>query len=441
MDTLSWSRIDVAPEVTFTTLISPFDPARFFAEYWEQRLLIVDGRHAEYYRALLSIADVDSLLTAGKLSYPQIRLTKAGESPPADDYTCANGRIDPVSVCKLFSDGMTAIFDSADQEIPQLARLCRNLGTELGFRFQTNLYLTPPNSGGFPVHYDTHDVFILQIFGSKNWEIFDSPTQLPMPGQHHDKSGVVPGSVTQSLLLKSGELLYIPRGVFHRAQSGSEPSLHITLGAHPRSWCEFLIEAVSELSLRDPSFRRALPIGFGVGKFNVTQTVAHFKELLATLRECADFQACASSFRSGFAQDARLQLEGQLLQTIELSNLGRDSVVRPVKGACYSVARTDSSIKLLYGNSELEIPLSLEKCLLDLLSTEDAKPVRELGGPDTFQDKEQIVRRLVEIGLARVVHTVPCDRGHPRRVGHPKTAPPPPPLGPAAVQPYLSASV
>jgi hypothetical protein len=262
----------------------------------------------------------------------------------------------------------------------------------------------------------------LQIAGSKNWEIFDSPVQLPMPGQHHDKADVVPGALTDSLLLKSGDLLYIPRGVFHRALSGSEPSLHVTLGAHPRSWCEFLIEAVSELTLRDPSFRRALPIGFGIGKFNLTETVGHFEELLARLRECADFQTCAASFRSEFARNSTSQMEGQLLQTIALSNLGCDSVVRPVKGACYSVTRMDTSLKLLYGNSELEIPLSLEKCLLDLLSTEDAKPVRELGGTDAIQDKEQIVRRFIEVGLARVVEKgSPGDHG--KGAGHPKTAP------------------
>ena len=34
------------------------------------------------------------------------------------------------------------------------------------FELQVNAYLTPPDSRGFNKHFDTHDVFVLQILGS-----------------------------------------------------------------------------------------------------------------------------------------------------------------------------------------------------------------------------------------------------------------------------------
>jgi ribosomal protein L16 Arg81 hydroxylase len=32
---------------------------------------------------------------------------------------------------------------------------------------QTNIYLSPPNAQGFGTHFDSHDVFVLQVAGSK----------------------------------------------------------------------------------------------------------------------------------------------------------------------------------------------------------------------------------------------------------------------------------
>ena len=38
-----------------------------------------------------------------------------------------------------------------------------------------NVYVTPANSVGFVSHFDSHDVFVLQLYGSKNWRVYDHP--------------------------------------------------------------------------------------------------------------------------------------------------------------------------------------------------------------------------------------------------------------------------
>lgn len=69
--------------------------------------------------------------------------------------------IDAVAVSKLFANGVTIVLDQMQRRLLTLATLCRDMENEVGTTFQTNLYLTPPHGGGFEVHYDTHDVFIL----------------------------------------------------------------------------------------------------------------------------------------------------------------------------------------------------------------------------------------------------------------------------------------
>ena len=48
---------------------------------------------------------------------------------------------------------------------------------------QINAYITPPENQGFAAHYDTHDVFVLQVAGSKRWTIHAPVLEHPLPGQ------------------------------------------------------------------------------------------------------------------------------------------------------------------------------------------------------------------------------------------------------------------
>ena len=54
-----------------------------------------------------------------------------------------------------------------------LRALVRGLEEQLGHPCQANAYLTPPGSQGFALHSDTHDVFVFQTFGAKEWEVHD----------------------------------------------------------------------------------------------------------------------------------------------------------------------------------------------------------------------------------------------------------------------------
>ncbi|KAJ0985114.1 hypothetical protein J5N97_003470 [Dioscorea zingiberensis] len=121
-----------------------------------------------------------------------------------------------------------------------------------------NIYLTPPKSQGLAQHYDDHCVFVCQLFGRKNWRILPRPMNLfprlyePLGRLHNlecDISGV------KQVLLEEGDILYIPRGYPHEAQTGvdegestsDEFSLHLTLGIEvepPFEWEGFTHIAV-----------------------------------------------------------------------------------------------------------------------------------------------------------------------------------------------------
>lgn len=102
-----------------------------------------------------------------------------------------------------------------------------------------NMYLTPPNSQGLACHYDDHCVFVCQLGGIKKWKVFHHPS-LQLPRLYEpikmENEGMMKDGSTQ-VLLKEGDVLYIPRGVPHEASTvdndesdgDSRFSLHLTL--------------------------------------------------------------------------------------------------------------------------------------------------------------------------------------------------------------------
>ena len=117
------------------------------------------------------------------------------------------------------------------ERLPSLAALCRAVERTFSSHFQTNIYLSPRNAQGFKTHYDSHDVFVLQVSGSKHWTLVrHASIELPLRGQGFDPEKHIPGPPTREFTIQAGDVLYCPRGLFHAARATDEVSLHITLG-------------------------------------------------------------------------------------------------------------------------------------------------------------------------------------------------------------------
>ena len=104
---------------------------------------------------------------------------------------------------------------------PPLAELVAQLELELGHPCQANAYLTPPGAQGFAVHSDSHDVFVFQTHGIKQWEV------------HTD------GDVDK-VRLEPGLSMYLPTGTPHAARAQDRASLHVTIGINQLTWRQLL---------------------------------------------------------------------------------------------------------------------------------------------------------------------------------------------------------
>lgn len=107
-----------------------------------------------------------------------------------------------------------------------------------------NMYLTPSDSQGLARHSDDHCVFVCQLIGAKRWKVYPRPdSKLPRLYEacyslHDLEDGNREGHGHQQIVLKEGDVLYIPRGCPHEAITDVDDdgnvntakfSLHMTL--------------------------------------------------------------------------------------------------------------------------------------------------------------------------------------------------------------------
>src|SRR3546814_1501771 len=107
---------------------------------------------------------------------------------------------------------------------------CRELEGALGHAVQANAYLTPPGAAGLTPHHDTHDVFVLQVHGTKHWIIREPLVEAPLDRHRSDHELAAEQPVLFEADMAPGDCLYLPRGFIHSAAAQEGVSLHLTIG-------------------------------------------------------------------------------------------------------------------------------------------------------------------------------------------------------------------
>lgn len=181
--------------------------------------------------------------------------------------------VDQHKVWKRFTDlGWSLRVLHPQRYCPELQTLLAGLESHFGCNTGCNAYLTPSNTQGFAPHFDDIDAIILQVSGKKRWRLY-APTFLhhilPRFSSKDFKQDEL-GECIFDKVLMPGDLLYMPRGTVHQAETPEDcktgHSLHLTLSFNQgenRMWGDFLEKVLSNaatLATRDVSvLRQALP--------------------------------------------------------------------------------------------------------------------------------------------------------------------------------------
>jgi bifunctional lysine-specific demethylase and histidyl-hydroxylase NO66 len=153
-------------------LLSPLPIDEFLNKVWEQQPYVIKRDAPDYHRSLFSAADLETVLEFGRPQPAELRVISEGEGLPPENYFQSDGRLDLNQLRRLYAEGHTIVIHGLHRLWRPVAVFTQALQRRLSYKVTPNIYLTPRAARGLNSHYDTHDVFIMQIAGVKTWRIY-----------------------------------------------------------------------------------------------------------------------------------------------------------------------------------------------------------------------------------------------------------------------------
>ncbi|WP_414167567.1 cupin domain-containing protein [Streptoverticillium reticulum] len=204
---------------------------------------------------LFSWDDLNRIIAAQRLEPPRLRLSVDGELVPLHRYAVPTtnrravtwSRIQPTDFHAQLRDGASLVLDAVEKIHPVVGAAAEGLERFLGTSVQANAYASWTEREGFGLHWDDHDVVVIQLHGSKRWRLYGVTREAPA-FRDVESPEKPEGDPVADIVLTRGDLLYLPRGWWHAvtADQGTE-SLHLTFGMVPHTGADLLLWVVDQL--------------------------------------------------------------------------------------------------------------------------------------------------------------------------------------------------
>lgn len=321
-------------------------------------------------------------------------------------YELADGTLDIAGVRNDLADGYTVICDRLERYLRGIAALSHAIEVELNFATQVNAYITPPGSTGFLPHLDHHDVLILQIHGTKTWQLYGE-TAVPaheMQRRKEIEEKIDPAGLPAptTLVLHAGDTLYLPRGRIHSAETGNEPSVHLTIGVHVPTVLSLLTHMLQLLSVRDDRIHTRLParhLDDPEVRSGLAETVA---DALALLAEPGLIAGGLDAFEDLLTRRGRCPPVGSVADAIAIDG---ETLVRKHQPLYSRVISADDRVALQFAQLVVSAGTDHEAAMRFLVGSTEPFRVAELPGLTATQQTE-LARSLVTSGfLVRLANT------------------------------------
>jgi ribosomal protein L16 Arg81 hydroxylase len=385
---------------TSLRLLEPYGASEFSQTHWERSTLVIHREDRDFFRDVLSLDEIDRLICSTRIPATNFNLARGDQPLPLSAYATGD-YVDQERSLGLHRQGATIILRSVDQWSASLTGLRVEIEEAIGFEAQLNLYLTPPGEKSTPPHWDTHELFILQIHGSKRWRLFDSSRTLPLEDERFQIGGDCVGPLRQEIVLQAGDTLYLPRGTIHEPVAESY-SIHVSIGVRTLRWFDMCTQMLKLLAKREGSPLRETMRAFPDGKAQ-GGLPAHIQQTLATAFAEPTLRCEAGELlHRQLGQRKAVERCGALLDTIHQPVV--DPIVRYRRrgGVAVNVARVEGCVEVSTGLEKARLPARMESAVLRALS--DASfTTEELPDTLSFEDRTVVCAALRQIGVLRTL--------------------------------------
>lgn len=291
----------------------------FFSEFHEKKPFI---RRGAYPSKGITWADVDQAMYVGETADANLRVHKDGfVEEHVYTETCAEvgqvkKRIIKPVLAELLEDGASIIYNRMEGVSLPIRELCNQVARFVGASTVANGYISFGDKETFGSHWDTHDVFAIQLIGRKRWLVYEPTFPLPLAGQtsllHKAECPTVP---VIDEVLEAGDILYIPRGWWHTAVPLHEETFHIAVGVHPHSVADYVSWVAKNILPKQLVCRKSMRLGTAgadvlaaaqdtmVAAMFSAETFAAYQQHMVHVERCASGFNLSRDFRPDISLD------------------------------------------------------------------------------------------------------------------------------------------
>lgn len=390
---------------SFKDILTPFTTAHFIKEYWEKELLTIERGNQDFYKSLFSVEDIDKIIDVSRPTGKSLRVVRNQEPLPPSIYENTDGSINLNQIYAAYADGYTVVINEIQRFWHPLKMFCQNMGDQLSNHTVANMYLTPKNQKALLPHYDTHDVYVLQIHGKKHWKLYDSPVETPLLNSHQPIFKREQLSNPKEVTLNAGDLMYMPRGLPHEAYTTDECSLHITIGVYPAQWLDLLTKSIQQMAQdSNPQLRKALPVGYLNAESWTPEYLENFKTICQSLVEQVAKKLPSMEGIGILSEEYRNKnnprADGHFQEINRIDQLSIDSVVEKRSNLTCIVQEVGAFSRIVFPGNVIKGPSHIAAALQYIA---DSKGTFMLSDLPSISDtnKVKLAARLIRGGLLR----------------------------------------
>ncbi|WP_040495546.1 JmjC domain-containing protein, partial [Fulvivirga imtechensis] len=334
----------------------------FTKNYWTRQPLLLTDKKWEL-NSLISITEIDRLITESRFTDKDIRLGKDGSTIPAYeylDYVKGEGVVNPAKILHQYRNGASIILNRLNNHNYALAELCRLFDKKMKILKEcyTNIYITPPNSYSFPPHYDEQDVVVLQIEGEKQWKVFNPIVENPLEEQMYQdvaKTDYASDQVMNVTLAKD-DILYVPRGFVHEVNTTDEPSIHITLTIIPYTWYDICQSTLKFAMANDAELRSAVPVDIFDG-FN--DHLKHYRDRIQSFSAVKNLEKALNSINISRNTSGKPMVKGLFETLYNKTSLKEGVTIFNRSSNKVSLKTKDEELFLNFNSRTIKMPASV----------------------------------------------------------------------------------
>jgi len=226
-----------------SSILGSLTEAEFLDRHWQRKPLLVRGALSDY-RSPISPDELAGLATEHDI---ESRLViEEGSNGP---WELRHGPFDAATFAALPETHWTLLVQAVDLWVPQCKQILERFGFLPPWRLDDVMVSYAPTGGSVGPHFDQYDVFLLQVEGTRRWQlggVCNAETKLVQGTDLQIVDGFV---AEQDWLLDPGDMLYLPPNVAHWGVAETE-SLTFSIGFRSPSLSDMLGDLAIELAAR-----------------------------------------------------------------------------------------------------------------------------------------------------------------------------------------------